>query len=104
AQPFPPTPAAAAAAAELAAAGGGGGGGGGEVVVLVDGTWSQAKQILSRYPSLLRSRMATTPAGQKTRELGASVGGVPVAAVRGAGEAEGGGSSDERGDGSEKES
>lgn len=74
------------------------------MVVVVDGTWSQAKQILSRYPSLLRPRMATTPAGQKTRELGASVGGDPVAAVGGSGEAEGGGSgsSDERGDGSEE--
>ncbi|CAM9948217.1 unnamed protein product [Ectocarpus sp. 4 AP-2014] len=103
AQPFPPTPAAATAAAELATGGGGGGGGGGgEVVVLVDGTWSQAKQILSRYPSLLRLRTATTPAVQKTRELRASVGGVPVAAVGGSGEAEGGGSSDERLDGSEE--
>ncbi|CAM9572980.1 unnamed protein product [Ectocarpus sp. 12 AP-2014] len=100
AQPFPPTSAAAAAAVALAT--GGGGGGGGEVVVLVDGTWSQAKQILSRYPSLLRPIMATTPAQQKTRELGASAGGVPVAAVGGSGEAEGGGSSDERGGGSEE--
>ncbi|CAB1115617.1 unnamed protein product [Ectocarpus sp. CCAP 1310/34] len=97
AQPFPPTPAAAAAAAELAT-----GAGGGEVVVLIDGTWSQAKQILSRYPSLLRPRMATTPAQQKTRELGASAGGVPVATVGGSGEAEGGGGSDERWDGSEQ--
>ncbi|CAM9292290.1 unnamed protein product [Ectocarpus sp. 6 AP-2014] len=103
AQPFPPPPAAAAAAAELTTTTTTGGGGGGEVVVvLVDGTWSQAKQILSRYPSLLRPTTATTPAGQKTRELGVSVGGVPVAAVGGSGEAEGGGSSDERGDGSEE--
>ncbi|CAN0015383.1 unnamed protein product, partial [Ectocarpus fasciculatus] len=102
-QPLPSPPGAAAGAAEEAATGGGGGGGGGgEVVVLVDGTWSQAKQILSRYPALLRRPgTVTTPAGQKVRELGASVGGVSTATVGSSVEAGGGGSCDGRWNGSE---